>query len=396
MPGPTVAVIGAGVAGCGAARRAAELGANVTLIEQNTPGTGSSGRSAGVYNIQTLDPLDVEIRVRARELLFRLEHDRGLHLAKIGNVRVATDEAQLPRLQAVVDLQQELGADDSVLLDRDGLQELVPDLNLAGLAGGLLGPNDGHLDGHQLCDALLAEATDHGAQLRSRTKVTGHQLTPDGHHVLELNGVDETFDLVINAAGGWATRVGDLLGHPVPLLPQVHEVVQVRLPHELDYVVPMVNLYMPGQAGEALYFRQDGPDSLIAGMHTYTALDHLDAADPDDYPSKVSEDYLLEVAEALTERFLVDDLGFKPGWTGIYPLSPDSKFILGPEADPTVVTCAGLGGVGVCMGSIAGATAAEWAIEGRPTTVSSIDTLRPDRETLTAARRELTQSQVRP
>ena len=64
----------------------------------------------------------------------------------------------------------------------------------------------------------------------------------------------------------------------------------MKLPRELDYVVPMVNLYMPGQAGEALYFRQDGPDSLIAGMHTYTALDHIAVADPDDYRSKVSED----------------------------------------------------------------------------------------------------------
>ena len=389
-----IAIIGAGVAGCGAARRAAELGADVTVIEQDHPAAGSSGRSAGVYNIQTLDPLDVEIRIRARELFFRLEHDRGLHLSRIGNVRVASEESQLPRLQEVIDLHRRLGADDSILLDRDGLQRLVPDLNVAGLAGGLLGPHDGHLDGQQLCDALLAEATEHGATLRSRTKTTAHHLTTDGHHALELNGEEETFDVVINAAGGWAGRVGHLLGHPVPLLPQVHEVVQVRLPRQLDYVVPMVNLYMPGQAGEALYFRQDGPASLIAGMHTYTVLDHIAVADPDDYRVTVSEDYLVEVAAALTERFHVDDLGFKPGWTGIYPLSPDSKFILGPEDDPTVVTCAGLGGVGVTMGAIAGATAAEWALEGKPTTVPSITALRPDRESLVAARRDLTQSGV--
>ncbi|KRF24411.1 FAD-binding oxidoreductase [Phycicoccus sp. Soil803] len=390
-----IAIIGAGVAGCGAARRAAELGADVTLIEQNHPGTGSSGRSAGVYNIQTLDPLDVEIRIHARELFFRLERDRGLHLSRIGNVRVATDESQLPRLQAVIDLQHQLGADDSILLDRDGLHRLVPDLNVTDLVGGLLGPNDGHLDGQQLCDVLLAEATESGATLRSRTKVTGHHVTPDGHHALQLDGEVDTFDLVINAAGGWAGKVGVLLGHPVPLLPQVHEVVQVKLPHQLDYVVPMVNLYMPGQAGEALYFRQDGPDSLIAGMHTYTVLDHIAVADPDDYRTKVSEEYLYEVAEHLTERFRVDGLGFKPGWTGIYPLSPDSRFILGPESDPTVVTCAGLGGVGVTMGAIAGATAAEWALNGTPTTVPSTIALRPDRESLDAFRNQPNHSEVR-
>lgn len=166
-------------------------------------------------------------------------------------------------------------------------------------------------------------------------------------------------------------------------MPQVHEVVQVKLPRELGYVVPMINLYMPGQAGEALYFRQDGPDSLIAGMHTYVLLDEVPIADPDEYRTKVADDYLAEVAEALTSRLRIDDLGFKPGWTGLYPISPDGRFILGPEQhDPTVITCTGLGGVGVTMGAIVGATAAEWAVEGKPVTVPGADVLTPDRPTL--------------
>lgn len=383
MTSPSIAIIGAGVSGSGAAMRAAQLGADVLVLEQEHAGSGSSGRSAGVYNIQTLDPLDVEIRVRARELFFRLEQDRGLHLSRIGNVRVATDDSQIARLEQVIELQRSLGADDSVLLSRAQLQTVVPDLRTDDLAGGLFGPNDGHLDGHQLCDALLAEAVDAGAEVRPRSTVSADRVTPDGRHVLTVNGSEiEPVDVVINAAGPWAAKVGGLLGHPVPLVPQVHEVIQVRLPRDLGYVVPMVNLYMPGQEGDALYFRQDGPDSLIAGMHTYAVLHDVDTADPDDYRSKVDEDYLVDVAEALNERFLVDDLGFKPGWTGIYPLSPDSKFILGPEADPTVVTCAGLGGVGVTMGAVAGATAAEWAIQGEPTTVPGISALRPDRPEL--------------
>jgi glycine/D-amino acid oxidase-like deaminating enzyme len=386
MSTPRIAIIGAGVAGAGAARRAAELGATVTVLEREYPGSGSSGRSAGVYNIQTLDPLDVEIRIRARELFFKLERDRELPLARIGNVRVATHEGHLPALERVIALQKSLGADDSILLDRAGLARLVPDLEVGDLAGGLLGPNDGHLDGHLLCEALIADATDHGAEVRRKAHVTAHQANADGSHTLTVNDTELIADVVINAAGPWAGQVGDLLGHPVPLVPQVHEVVQVKVPRDLGYTVPMVNLYMPGQAGEALYFRQDGPDSLIAGMHTYAVLDNIEVADPDSYRSKVRDDYLVEVAEALSARFPVEDLGFKPGWTGLYPLSPDSKFILGPESDPTIITCAGLGGVGVTMGAIAGATAAEWAIQGRPTTVPAAAALRPDRTALVEAR----------
>ncbi|MFH8657894.1 NAD(P)/FAD-dependent oxidoreductase [Streptomyces afghaniensis] len=384
MTGPTIAIIGAGTAGCGAALRAAELGAErVVVIEQDHPASGSSGRSAGVYNIQTLDPLDIEIRVRARELYFRLERDRDLHLARIGNIRVAGRESDMARLAEVIEIQRSFGADDSRLLDRAGLQKLVPDLRTDDLAGGLLGPNDGHLDGHMLCEALLADARDMGAELLSKAKLLGHEVSGDGRHILTTSREEVVADIVINAAGPWASKVGALLGQPVPLIPQVHEVIQVQLPRDLGYVVPMVNLYMPGQEGEALYFRQDGPDSLIAGMHTYVVLDDLPAADPDKYRTRVEEDYLIEVAGALTERFTVEDLGFKPGWTGLYPLSPDGRFILGPEpGDPTVITCAGLGGVGVTMGAIAGASAAEWAVEGKPTTVPGVTALTPGRPTL--------------
>lgn len=386
MSTPRIAVIGAGVAGAGAARRAAQLGADVILLEQAHPGSGSSGRSAGVYNIQTVDPLDVEIRIRARELFFQLERDRDLHLSRIGNVRVATTADQMARLADVIELQKSLGAADSRLLDHRQLQELVPDLDTSDLAGGLLGPKDGHLDGQMLCGALLADATDWGAKVVNRCKVVEHTKLADGTHRLSTTQGDFIVDAVINAAGAWSNQVAETLGYSTNVLPQVHEVVQVKLPRPLGYVVPMVNLYMPGEVGEALYFRQDGPDSLIAGMHTYVLVDDVPIADPDHFRSKVADDYLVEVAEALGSRFLVDDLGFKPGWTGLYPISPDGKFILGPEAhDPTIVSCTGLGGVGVTMGSIAGATAAEWIVEGKPTTVPEADALRPDRPSLVTA-----------
>ena len=136
MTKPSIAIIGAGVGGCGAALRAAQLGASeVTVLEQEHPASGSSGRSAAVYNVQTTDPLNIEIRVRARELFFRLEAEHGLHLARIGNARVARTDAHLDHLRAAVEVQKSLGVHDSILLDRDQLQRLVPDLRTDDLAG---------------------------------------------------------------------------------------------------------------------------------------------------------------------------------------------------------------------------------------------------------------------
>jgi sarcosine oxidase, subunit beta len=382
MKRPSIAIIGAGVGGCGAALRAAQLGASeVVVLEQEHPASGSSGRSAGVYNVQTTDPLNIEIRARARELFFQLEAEHGLHLSRIGNIRVARSRAHMDQLATALDVQRSLGVRDSVLLDRGALQQLVPDLRTGDLAGGLLGPNDGHLDGHQLCDVLIAAARKLGAQVRARTSVVGHDRDRSGRHRLSTTNGDVTTDVIINAAGAWAGRVGAMLGHELPLVPQVHEVVQVQLPRTLGYTVPMVNLYMPGDRGEALYFRQDGPDTLIAGMHTYLIQEQLATADPDHYPRRVTDSYVERVAEALTDRFLVDGLGYKPGWTGLYPLTVDGRFLIGPhEHDPTVVACAGFGGTGVTSGPICGFIAAEWALLGEPVTIAA-GALLPDRPT---------------
>lgn len=373
-----VAVIGAGTAGCGVALRAAQLGADVVVIERETPASGSSSRSAGVYNYQTNNPLDIEVRIRARELFFRLERERQLPLAKIGNVRVAATEAQMETLAEVQKTQRSLGGMDSQLLDRTGLARLVPDMKVDDLSGGLFGPTDGHLDGYLLCNTILAEAKENGARVLTNTMVEGYDKQGD-RHILKTSRGDVEADFVFNAAGAWAGKVGAMLGHDVPLKPQLHEVFIVKLPRKLDYVIPMVNLYMPGQSEEALYFRQEGTESLIAGLHTYEAVEGLDV-DPDDFGPSTGEDNMIAVATLLTERLPIEGLGFGSGWYGLYPISMDDRFQVGPfEADPTVFVVGGLGGVGVTMGSIFGIAAAEWALKGRPEIVPGVTILRPDR-----------------
>lgn len=380
-----IAIIGAGVAGCGAAHRAAQLGAKeVFLIEKNTPATGSSGRSAGVYNAQTLNPLDIEIRVREREILFRLEREGKLHLARIGNLRICSSADDLPKVRAALEFQHGLGIHDARVIDAKEVKKLVPDLECTDLAGALYGPNDGHLDGYQLCNALIDEAKAMGVKLTTQAEVTGHRKTAKGHLLATSKGEIEC-DVVVNAAGAWAGSIGKMLGHPVQVIPEVHEVIRVKLPRDLGYVVPMCNFYMPGSSGEAVYFRQDGPDSLIAGLHTYGHVEGHEVMDLDSYSPHDSDNYFIQVASQVDERLKVDGLGYRPGWFGIYPLSADGVFQVGPyQQDNSVIVVAGLGGVGVTSGVVLGALAAEWAVAGKPLTVPGAGALLPDRQSLAA------------
>lgn len=379
---PSIIVIGAGAAGMTAALRAAELGCDrVTVLERNHLASGSSGLSAGVYNINATDRLNVEIRIRTRALLDNLERENGMHLARIGHLRIGRNERHAKLFEDVIAIQTELGVEPSTVLDPDQIRSLVPDLRLDDVVVGLWNPRDGHMDGPLLCGIVGERCEAMGVKLLPKHPVTAWRKDA-GQHVLTTPEGEFKADAVINAAGPWAEKVGEMLEAPLPLVNQVHDVVKVKLPEGVDYTVPMVQEYIPGD-DVAIYFRQDGPDSLICGEHTYSVVQDLGSADADDYRKTIPWEVWESVAKRVSSRLEIKKMGFEPGWTGLYPISADGDFIIGPyEHDSSIIAAGGLGGNGLTSGTTLGRVAAEWAVLGEPEMVSGTEVLLPDRPSL--------------
>jgi glycine/D-amino acid oxidase-like deaminating enzyme len=365
-----------------AALRATELGcSDVTVLEREYVASGSSGLSAGVYNINGTDRLNIEIRVRTRALLDVFEREAGLHLARIGHLRLGRNPRHAELFREVVQIQAEFGVEPSSLLEPDQIRGLVPDLRLDDVVLGLWNPRDGHMDGPLICGVLAERAKAAGAKLLVKHPVTGRHSS-GGSHILATPHGELRADVVINAAGPWAQKVGELLDAPLPLVNQVHDVIKVKVPERITYTVPMVQEYIPGDE-QAIYFRQDGRHNLIGGEHTYAMIEELGSADPDDYRRTIPWETWESVAKRIADRLQIEDLGFEPGWTGLYPISADGQFIFGPyEHDPTIIAAGGMGGNGLTSGIALGRVAAEWAVLGEPQTVSETDVLLPDRPSL--------------
>ncbi|MGV1048824.1 MAG: NAD(P)/FAD-dependent oxidoreductase [Solirubrobacterales bacterium] len=379
---PSIVVIGAGAAGMTAALRAGELGCtDVTVLERQHLASGSSGLSAGVYNINATDRLNIEIRVRTRALLDDLERESGMHLARIGHLRLGRSERHAKLFEEVIGIQEELGAEPSTLLDPGQIRDLVPDLRLDDVVIGLWNSRDGHMDGPLLCGIVGERCEALGVKILPKHPVIGWRKE-GGRHVLTTPEGEFKADVVINAAGPWAEKIGELLEAPLPLVSQVHDVVKVKLPDGVDYTVPMVQEYIPGDE-VAIYFRQDGPDSLICGEHTYSVVEGLGSADPDDYRKTIPWETWESVAKRVSSRLQIEAMGFEPGWTGLYPISADGDFVIGPyEHDASIVAAGGLGGNGLTSGTTLGRVAAEWAVLGEPQLVSGTEALLPDRPSL--------------
>lgn len=368
MNGPRVVVIGGGVAGMSAAMHSARLGAaSVTVLERREIAAGSSALSAGIFNQQTADPHDQEMRSCSLRILEELEKRDLLTLQRCGYLRLARSAEQW---QLAQDTFAHINDPSSRLVTPAEVADLVPGLRVDDVHGAMYGPRDGHMDGTQLCQAYLAVAKEHGAELRQRTEVTG-MTRRRAERVVHSSTGDITADIVINASGPWFDRVGNLLGCPVPVANERHQIAIMTVPSLRGRAIPTVQTYFPGSGEDAVYLRPEGPGQFIGGLHSYETHGH--SADPEDFKRSLDEDYMEKLAERLIDRFPGwEDATLRPGWTGLYPLSPDGRYIIGPHPDDQqVITLGGLGGVGLTVSGSAGALAADWAVLGEAFSVSS-------------------------
>jgi sarcosine oxidase, subunit beta len=354
-----VAVIGAGVCGLATAGELQALGVrDVVVLDARHPGDGSSGLSVGMVETQYVGEADIAVRAYGRRFYDAVERDHGLTFVRGGYLRTARTDADLADFELSVQRQRAAGVPDAEVLSADEIGRRWPGLVVEDLLGGLFGPSDGHIDGYEFCTLAARLVRERGGRVLPSSPVTAAESSATGWRLRTPREVVEA-DVVVNAAGPWAGVVGDLLGAPVPLLPQLHGAVTIELAAPLTPPLPFLMDYVPGSGKAGVYFRSERPDQLIAGLHVEEAV--ADAVSPDVPLGRVSDSFIEELIDRLTER-LVDTDGAAIGrsWTGIYPMTPDHRPIVGTHPARADVVCAlGGGGNGIQLAPAIGRVAAE-------------------------------------
>lgn len=213
---PDVAVIGAGIVGCGIAAFLAEGGASVLLVEREGVAAGASGRNSGIVQHpmkSQLVPLFDETVALYRELDgFALPPEPN------GLLLLAEDEAQLTgELRALQHAFPELGTE---LLAAGEPAALEPTLR-SGLAA--LRLDTGYaVPPAAATRAFAARATAAGATLQPGTAA----LAADG---LTVDGLPVAAGAVVVAAGPWSPAVIDPSGTWRPVAPLWGVNLEVRL-----------------------------------------------------------------------------------------------------------------------------------------------------------------------
>ncbi len=370
-----IVVVGGGALGLSSALHLVERGVSVTVIEAGAVASGSTGRSIGVVGTQHVTALDVAMRGYGLRRI-RGWAQFGVEFHAIGYLRLGRSEGDLRLFEGSLGYQRECGIDSARILEPAEMRALAPDMSTDGITCGLFGPDDGFLDPHQFSSVLATMVRGMGGAVRQECRLVGADRRGTGYR---LKTLDETIDCdgVVIAAGAWAARVAGLFGQRLPVVPERHEAVTIRLPEPLGYVMPMVMDLVYGGGGTGLNFRHDRPGQLVTELHKSAGAG---VADPDDYNELIEDGGRERLAELLLERLPgLSGAGFGHGWAGLYPESIDRRPLVGPfDGEPYLIAAAGASGYGIQLSPIIGALVADWLTEGAAVTLPEATALRPD------------------
>ncbi|MDH7639168.1 NAD(P)/FAD-dependent oxidoreductase [Sphingomonas oryzagri] len=224
MADTDVVVIGAGVIGLAIARRMAQSGLDVMVLEANSAiGMETSSRNsevihAGLYYAGL--PLKSSLCIAGRKMLYDYCIQRDVPHRRIGKLIVAFSDRELQALEDIHRQACTAGVDDLEMLDRSRARDMEPEL---ACASALYSPSTGIIDSHAYMLALLTDAEAAGAQLVKRTHVSALARSDTGDWRVFIEGEYDAVvsaRFVVNAAGHGAcelaSRIEDLTPHLVP------------------------------------------------------------------------------------------------------------------------------------------------------------------------------------
>ena len=326
-------VIGGGVGGCSVAYWLARLGwDDVVLCERADLTSGSTFHSAGLVG-QLRGSLSLTRMMMASVDLYRsLGDEVGLETGwhEVGSLRLASSEERMEELRRQAGWAKTFGLPLD-LISAEKAQGLFPPMSIDGVLGAAYLPTDGYIDPSQLTMALAEGARRRGAEIATKTRVTGLGVERGRIAGVETdNGSIET-KVVVNAGGMFAAELGRLAGVNVPVIPMAHEYLITR-PHGVPLDVPTMR-----DPSLLVYFRGESGGLVMGGYERHPAPWGLDGIPPDFNGRLLAEDW--ERFEELMTNALVrvPELGEAEVIrlvNGPEAFTPDGEFILGPTELP--------------------------------------------------------------
>ncbi|HET9407435.1 MAG TPA: FAD-binding oxidoreductase [Candidatus Sulfotelmatobacter sp.] len=357
-----IIIVGAGVMGASLAFQLMQRKAGrVLVIDKDHVGSGSSGRSSALIRMHYTHPGEVALAVKSLEIFRNWEEIIGepSDFRKVGFVRIVP-ASEAENLKRNIAMQQSLGVNTRVI-DRRELKEFEPDWFVDDVEVAAYEPESGYGDGVNVANGFLARARDCGTTYLSKTAVNKVLVENDRVLGVATSQGNIHAPIVVLATGIWTTKLTDPLSLNVPIRTEYHEVAILKSPAGMKpHGAACVDSITKS------YFRSDGPDKTLVGT-----MFAEQAADPDNFPQRATQESLSEICEMACRRIpALRNAELMRGITGVYDMTPDSRAMLGPLPEiPGLYLVTGFSGMGFKISPAVGIGMAELILEGSAHTV---------------------------
>jgi sarcosine oxidase subunit beta len=315
--------------------------------------------------------MNIELGNRNIEFFQNFEDEVGepLEFRETGYMYLFHSEEKENEWRDLADFYEDHDVNAEVLAPDEATDVFSP-LDASQIRGALYAPDCGHVDPHMLTQAFGKAAVDCGATIHTKTAVTDITVEDGSVSTIESERGTYEVDAVLNAAGPWASRVGDMVDVSIPLDLMVCRIMvtsQIDDANSPLIIDPEWECYFESEKNGSLLVCDmeqdihdiDNPDTAVSGDSSYEY--YLEATE------KVSQ-----LVPQLTELEVIN------GWGGIQSHSPDGHAILGATDVPGFFLACGFSGHGVQQSPSVGAAMADLLVDGH-TDVFDVDHLSLER-----------------
>ena len=210
-----VAVIGAGIIGCGVARELSRYNCKTVLIEkENDVAMGTTRANSAIIHAG-YDPepgtLMAKYNVPGNRMAEDICRELDVPFRRCGSFVLAFDENDMKTVKRLYEKGVENGVPDMKILDGDEVRKMEPNVS-AECVGALYAPSAGIVNPWEMALAMGEQAVDNGVDLELCYEDTGIRKE-NGNFIISGKGKEDIeAKFVVNAAGVYSDTVANMVG----------------------------------------------------------------------------------------------------------------------------------------------------------------------------------------
>ncbi|MQF69219.1 FAD-binding oxidoreductase [SAR202 cluster bacterium AD-804-J14_MRT_500m] len=356
-------IIGGGVMGTSILYNLATRGMkSPILLERDTLGAGSTGRSSGAIRMHYSTTVNASLAFHSLGIFRNFDEMIGggdVGFVETGYMVFVPPEAT-EGFHHNIQLQQALGIDTQIVTMKEA-KELAPAFHYGEEENFAWESQSGHGDPSGTAMAYATRARDLGARIILESEATSIEV--QNGRVSAVITPHERFETgtAVVATGPWSSPFMERLGVKLPLMATRHEVFLLRRRTEQLPFHPG-----GGDMTNLIYFRPEGTDLTLVGNGN-----HEDEADPDNYNPRANMPYVEDVWTRLANRLpAIQEAELFTGYAGLYTTTPDLHPVIDRvDGIEGLYICTGFSGHGFKLAPAVGIVMAELILDGNAKTI---------------------------